>query len=47
MQAHGGSWVDHLVHAKKTINDSVHQTMGFPSGDMWEDGGELRTKGKQ
>ena len=47
MLAHGGSWADHLEHAEKSINESVHQIMGFSPNELWEGGEDIRKKAKE
>ena len=35
--AEGGSWVDHVSRAEKSINEAVHNTTGFSPKELWEE----------
>ena len=40
--AEGGSWVDHVSRAEKSINEAIHNTTGFSPKELWEGTLEMR-----
>ena len=40
--AEGGSWVDHVARAEKSINTAVHHVTGFSPKELWEGTDEMR-----
>ena len=45
--AEGGSWVDHVSRAEKSINEAVHNTTGFSPKELWEGTPEMRALAKE